>query len=58
MVRRALINPIVDISNAAKEISLGKMDKPMESERNDEIGDLSHAIELLRRSFVQVMKRL
>ena len=58
MVRRALVNPIVEISSAAKDISLGKMDKPVESDRNDEIGDLTHSIELLRRSFVQAMKRL
>jgi HAMP domain-containing protein len=58
MVSRSLVKPIMSISSAAKDISHGKMDKPVESDRNDEIGDLAHAIELLRRSFVQAMKRL
>jgi len=34
------------------------MDKPVEIDRNDEVGDLAHSIELLRRSFVQAMKRM
>lgn len=58
VVRRSLINPIVGISSAAQEISRGKMDRPVESDRNDEIGDLLHSIELLRRSFVQALKRM
>jgi HAMP domain-containing protein len=58
MVRRSLVRPILDISEAAKDISQGRMDKPVESGRNDEVGDLARSIELLRRSFVQAMKRL
>ncbi len=58
LVRRNLVKPILEISDAAKAISQGRMDSPMESERNDEVGDLIKSIELLRRSFVQAMKRM
>lgn len=58
LVRRSLVRPILEISEQAHAISQGQMDEPVESDRNDEVGDLAHSIELLRRSFVQVMKRM
>lgn len=58
LVRRTLVAPMLQIAEAAKEISQGRMDRPVELARNDEVGDLAHSIELLRRSFVQAMKRL
>jgi len=58
MVRRSLLRPILEIAQSAKDISQGKMETPVEVTRNDEIGDLSQAIELLRRSFLAAMKRL
>lgn len=57
LVRRSLVSPMLTIAEAAREISQGRMDKPLDLGRNDEVGDLAHSIELLRRSFVQAMKR-
>jgi HAMP domain-containing protein len=58
MVRRSLVRPLLEISKAAQDISQGRMDRPVEVHRNDEVGDLAHSIELLRRSFIQAVKRL
>jgi len=58
LVRRTLVKPILAISQDARAISQGRMDQPVEIDRNDEVGDLAHSIELLRRSFVQAMKRM
>lgn len=58
LVRRTLVRPILEISQAAHDISQGRMDAPVRSDRNDEVGDLAHSIELLRRSFLQAMKRM
>ena len=58
IVRRTLVKPILAISEEAEAISHGRMDKPVEMDRNDEVGDLAHSIELLRRSFVLAMKRM
>lgn len=58
LVRRTLVTPMLEIAEAAKDISQGRMDRPVDFPRNDEVGDLAHAIELLRRSFVQALKRL
>jgi HAMP domain-containing protein len=58
LVRRALLTPIVDIAETAHAVRQGDMERSIRIERNDEIGDLARSIELLRRSFVQAMKRL
>jgi len=58
LVRRTLVKPILEIAAGAHAISKGQLDKMVQSDRNDEVGDLAHSIELLRRSFVQAMKRM
>jgi len=58
LVRRTLVKPLMVISEHAQAISRGQMNDPMELDRNDEVGDLAHSIELLRRSFLQAMKRM
>lgn len=58
MVRKSLVRPLLEISDAAKKISRGQLDTPVESRHDDEIGELAKSLELLRRSFVQAMKRL
>lgn len=58
LVRRSLVRPILEISDAAKRISRGQLDSPVTTDREDEVGELAKSIELLRRSFVQAMKRL
>ena len=57
LVRRNLISPILEITNAAHAVVKGDLDRALDIQRNDEIGDLARSVELLRRSFAQVMKR-
>jgi HAMP domain-containing protein len=56
LVKKLLLAPILRITHAAHEISRGRLDAPIEFERNDEIGDLARSIELVRRSFEKLMK--
>ena len=57
LVRRNLISPIMEITGAAQAVVKGDLERPLDIQRNDEIGDLARSVELLRRSFAQVMKR-
>lgn len=58
LVRRSLISPILEITNVAHEVAKGHIDRTIEMQRNDEIGDLARSVELLRRSFSQLFKRM
>ena len=58
LVRRNLLSPILKITDAAHAISHGSLDKRIEMERNDEIGDLARSVELVRRSFDKLMQRM
>lgn len=57
LVRRNLISPILEITHIANDVAKGRIDQPIDMPRNDEIGDLARSVELLRRSFAQLMKR-
>ncbi len=50
LVQRNIIQPIVHITNAAQAVSLGRSNEPLVSNRDDEIGALTRAFELMRRS--------
>jgi sigma-B regulation protein RsbU (phosphoserine phosphatase) len=50
VVENNIIKPILRITEAAKAISLGRSNEPLVSNRNDEIGALTRAFELMRRS--------
>ncbi len=55
---RFIVNPIVQLSGKAEEISLGKnIEEGVGIKRNDEIGALASAIERLRMSMVRILKR-
>jgi HAMP domain-containing protein len=58
LVRRYLITPILKITEVAHGVAKGDLDRSLSMERNDEIGDLARSVELLRRSFSQIMKRM
>jgi HAMP domain-containing protein len=58
LVRRSLISPILEITNAAHEVAKGRIDHTIAMSRDDEIGDLARSVELLRRSFGQLFKRV
>jgi HAMP domain-containing protein len=50
VVQDNIIRPILQITAAAKTFSLGRSNEPLISARNDEIGALTRAFELMRRS--------
>jgi HAMP domain-containing protein len=50
VVQGNIIQPILTITEAAQAVSLGRSNAPLESDRDDEIGALTRAFELMRRS--------
>lgn len=58
LVKRYLISPLLQITETAQAVAKGHLDQPLTLDRNDEIGDLARSVELLRRSFAQLMKRM
>jgi methyl-accepting chemotaxis protein len=50
VVENNIIKPILQVTEAAKAISLGRSNAPLVSTRNDEIGAMTRAFELMRRS--------
>lgn len=57
VVKTSIVRPIVDITENAHAISRGNVDRPIRTERNDEIGDLANSFELMRRSLALAIKR-
>lgn len=55
---RRVIQPIDRLVKAADAISMGDLTRPVTVERNDEIGDLAHALERMRLSLEAAMERL
>lgn len=59
LVRRLILEPIVEITTVAKAVSHGDISREViVQKRNDEISDLAIAFELMRRSLVTAMKRM
>jgi len=58
IVKRSVLAPLLEITDAAHAISRGKLDTAIDYERDDEIGDLARSVELVRRSFDKVMQRM
>lgn len=58
LVRKHIIQPVLEIAESAHAVSRGDMERRIESDRNDEIGDLARSFELLRRSLAAAMRRL
>lgn len=56
-VRRYFIDPVIQITRAARAVSKGDVDREIIHSRDDEIGRLAKSVELLRRSLVSVMRR-
>lgn len=57
MMKRNVINPLTKITAVAEAVSQGNLDTKVEVDRNDEIGALAHALELMRRSVVTMLKQ-
>jgi len=58
LIQRFIIRPVTHISRLAREISAGALEQEITSNRKDEIGELSQAVELMRRSLVAATNRL
>ncbi len=58
VVEKSIIEPILEITSSAKEVSLGRSNRPLISDRDDEIGALTRAFELMRRSINIATKQL
>lgn len=58
LVKKNLLSPILEITEAAHAISHGKRAEEIKVERDDEIGDLARSVELVRRSFDKLMQRM
>lgn len=59
LVRRVIVSPILSIEQKAASISQGEFDTEIpELSRNDEIGQMAKAIELMRRSLKMAMRHL
>jgi HAMP domain-containing protein len=58
IIKRSIIRPILNISESAKSVSRGNIGEEITTDRNDEIGDLAHSIELMRRSLVLMVKKV
>ncbi|MCF8056902.1 MAG: DUF3365 domain-containing protein [Desulfocapsa sp.] len=55
---RVVVGPIINLSGASKNISLGKdLDDSLHTESKDEIGALANAIDRMRISIVKLLKR-
>jgi HAMP domain-containing protein len=55
---KGISKPVVDLTKAADEISMGKIDTSINVKTNDEINELAQAIERMRMSLKKAMERL
>jgi methyl-accepting chemotaxis protein len=58
LVQRLILNPLTQITQAACEVSQGNLEQNVDLKRQDEIGDLANAFELMRRSLITATNRL
>jgi len=58
LIRRRIIIPVTNITKIAVAVSKGDIDTGMKTNRNDEIGDLVKAFELMRHSLKLSLERL
>ena len=57
ILSNSLSAPLLRLTEKVKNFSQGDLETPIKAETKNEIGDLSHAMELLRKSMVILMKR-
>lgn len=57
VLSNSITRPLVKLKESVVNLSQGDMDSPIEVTTKDEIGDVAHAIELLRKSMNILMKR-
>lgn len=57
LMKRSVIKPLTEITAVAQAVSQGDIDHKISVDRNDEIGALAHALELMRRSVVTMLRQ-
>ena len=57
ILSNSLSEPLVSLTKQVEKFSRGDLDTPIQTTSKNEIGELSHAIELLRKSMNILMKR-
>lgn len=55
---RTLVKPIHELSESARQMSLGKIDMPIEVDSSDEIGELADAVKRMQKSLKLILKKL
>jgi methyl-accepting chemotaxis protein len=55
---KLLVHPIVEMTHAADQMSMGELSKPIRATGNDELSMLAKALERLRKSMLAAMQRL
>jgi len=58
IVRKNIITPISQMSDKAKKIAKGDLGEAVKLDRDDEIGDLANSFEMMRRSFITLVRRI
>ena len=57
MLSSSVARPLVTLKDEVERLAKGDLESSIDVETNDEVGDLSHAVEKLRRSMQILMKR-
>jgi len=57
-LRRTVLGPLSELSSHASRIALGRLDRPIELERDDELGLLAATMETLRANLLSTRERL
>lgn len=57
LLSSSVARPLVTLKDEVERLAKGDLDSSIDVESNDEVGDLSHAVEKLRRSMQILMKR-
>ncbi|HIQ06826.1 MAG TPA: HAMP domain-containing protein [Thiotrichaceae bacterium] len=57
VLTNSIVKPLVKLKQQVKSFSMGEVDTEITVSTNDEVGELAHAIELLRKSMQILIKR-
>ena len=57
LLANSIAKPLIRLKENVQNLSKGDMETPITTQSKDEVGELSHAIELLRKSMNILMKR-
>lgn len=58
LIRRLVVRPILDITETARAVSQGDVNRVIITDGEHEISDLAHSFEMMRRSVVAAMKHM